>query len=250
MTETQFLERDGDKPKLAYKYTAPTNKDLPTVVFLSGYISDMQGTKATNIEGKCTARGQGFLRLDYSGHGQSDGAHENGTLGEWIGDAKDVIRHATQGRPLLLVGSSMGGWVALDIALSQEFPVKGIIGIASAPDFTKWGVEETMTDAHKAQLEAADHVEMGDGFYTKALLEDARGHLILDKAHDLQMPITLFHGKKDDIVPWELTFRIKKAFPAADVKIMLIDDGDHRLSRERDLMLINRQIEKTSEALK
>lgn len=241
MTDTQFLERDG-KPRLAYCYTAPENKDLPTVVFLGGYISDMQGTKAVHLEARCTSRGQGFLRLDYSGHGESDGAFEDGTLGQWINDARDIIKHTTGSDDLILIGSSMGGWIALNIAVNAGFNINGIIGIAPAPDFTKWGIEDTITDEQSAQLSKEGRIKIGRGIYTKGLITDATNHLVLDKTQSIDIPIAIFHGKKDDVVPWELAFKIKAAFPNANAQIVLIDDGDHRLSRESDLHLIDRKI--------
>lgn len=242
---TRFLDRGGGLPRLAYKYSAPQGGGaaLPTAVFLGGYVSDMSGTKATHLEAACRARGQGFLRLDYGGHGESGGRFADGTIGDWLADARAVIDHATGGRPLVLVGSSMGGWMALLIAARDPGRVGGVVGIAAAPDFTRWGIEDAIDDAQRAALEARGRITLNGGTYTKKLIEEARGHRVLGGAR-IAAPIALLQGKADDVVPWETAERIRAAFPQA--RVTYIDDGDHRLSRPGDLALIEGALQEIS----
>ena len=133
----QYLQREG-KPDLAYIYTPPASAGatLPLVMFLGGYRSDMQGTKAEYLEQQCKARGQAYVRFDYSGHGQSQGEFDDGTIGSWLGDATDILDHVASG-PVVLVGSSMGGWIALLLAQKRAAMMHALIGIAAAPDFTE-----------------------------------------------------------------------------------------------------------------
>ncbi len=220
----------------------------PTVVFLPGFSSDMSGEKATDLVRHCAAIGQAMLRFDYSGHGASGGRFEDGTIGSWTRDALLVIDRVAEGR-LILVGSSMGGWIALLAALARRDRVAGLIGIAAAPDFTEALMWEAMTFEERATL-MRDGVLMVPSRYgnsypvTRALIEDGRNHLLLPGAPiQLDCPVRLLQGQQDPDVPWELALRVADRLTATDVRVTLIKDGDHRLSRPQDLALLRRTLD-------
>ena len=218
----------------------------PTVVFLPGFRSDMTGDKATQLAAFCAARGQAMLRFDYSGHGASDGAFTDGTIGIWADDALAAIDALTEG-PLILIGSSMGGWIALLTALRRPERIAALIGIAAAPDFTEKLMWESMTFDERARLtrDGILHVPSQYGEptpITHKLIEDGRAHLLLDSPILLRCPVRLLHGQADPDVPWELALRIAEQLTSDDVEITLIKDGDHRLSRPRDLALLCRTL--------
>ena len=245
-TTHQTLMRE-DKPDLAYHFTDGA-ADLPVVVFLGGYASDMDGTKATWLEGKAKDRGQAYLRLNYSGHGRSGGAFKDGTIGSWMHDAMDVIAHTCGGeRPLILVGSSMGGWIGLLITLERPEQVRGLVGIAAAPDFTL-EVEARLSAAQRQQMAELGYAEEPNEYsdepyiFTRALIEDGRERLILEKRHQTSAKLIMLQGKQDADVPWEKAERICAAFDSPRTEVRFIDDGDHRLSRPQDLEMINQAI--------
>ena len=214
----------------------------PTVVFLPGYRSDMAGEKATTLAAFCAARGQAMLRFDYSGHGASDGAFEDGTIGAWAADALAAIDALTEGK-LVLVGSSMGGWIALLTALARPARIAGLVGIAAAPDFTETLMWAAMAPAERATL-LRDGVlrvpsQYGEPYaITRALIEDGRNRLVLNGPIAIDCPIRLLHGQRDPDVPWETALRIAERVTSEDVRITLVKDGDHRLSRAQDLALL------------
>lgn len=236
-----FLERPG-KPALACRKQDGADPSLPTVVFLTGFRSDMEGTKAAYLAGHCAAKGQPFLRFDYSGHGRSGGAFEDGTIGRWRDDALDVIDAMTDG-PLVLVGSSMGGWIGLLCALARKDRVRGYVGLAAAPDFTRW-MKAGMTEEQGRMLARDGYFllpsgyEDGDYKITQALLEDGEKHCLLDGPIALSCPMRLVQGMKDDAVPWQTAERIANAVTSPDSRIFLREEGDHRLSAPEDLALI------------
>jgi pimeloyl-ACP methyl ester carboxylesterase len=217
----------------------------PTVVFLPGFRSDMMGEKATALAEFCAARGQAMLRFDYSGHGASGGYFEDGTIGIWARDALTIVDRLTNGG-LILIGSSMGGWLALLTALKRPERIVAIVGIAAAPDFTerRWGTM-TLDERTRLRRDGVLHVpnRYGDPTpLTLALIEDGREHLLLDKPIPLDCPVRLLHGQADPDVSWELAPRIAERLSSRDVEIVLIKDGDHRLSRPRDLALLKRSV--------
>jgi pimeloyl-ACP methyl ester carboxylesterase len=238
MDRTGRLDR-GDGTHLAWCSTAGRT---PTVVFLPGFRSDMAGEKAMMLAAFCAARGQAMLRFDYSGHGASDGAFEDGTIGAWAADALTVVDAQSEG-PLLLVGSSMGGWIALLTALARPTRLAGLLGIAAAPDFTETLMWAAMTPPERATL-LHDGVlrvpsQYGEPYaITRALIEDGRNHLLLGGPIAIDCPIRLLHGQRDPDVPWETALRIAERVRAQDVRITLVKDGDHRLSRPQDLALL------------
>lgn len=229
---------------LAYARTLATSgNDRPGVVFLGGFRSDMTGTKAMFLEQQCQAAGLGFLRFDYSGHGQSDGQFTDGTIGQWIDDALDCFDHLTTG-PQIVVGSSMGGWIMLQLALQRKARIAGLVGIAAAPDFTEDLMWATMTPAQQQTL-LADGVLEQDNHYspdpyiiTRALIEDGRQHLLLRGAIDLSCPVRLVHGMADRDVPWHVSVQLAEQLTSPDVQIHLVKNGDHRLSLAPDVALL------------
>ena len=230
------LPRDGGAT-IAYRRL---DGKTPGVMFLGGFMSDMQGTKAVELEHYCRAAGRAFIRFDYQGHGESSGNFADGTIGSWAEDALAVFDECTEGSQIL-VGSSMGGWTMLLTALARPDRVAGMIGIAAAPDFTEdlmWG---RFDDVIRGILERDgvyyEPSEYGDEPYTitKALIEDGRNHLLLRRPIALHCPVRLLHGMRDDSVPWMTSSRIAEKLMAEDVRIFLVKDGDHRLSRDQDI---------------
>ena len=220
----------------------------PTVVFLGGFRSDMEGSKALHLRDACAARGRAFLRLDYSGHGISGGAFEEGTIGTWAEDAALVIEARASG-PLVLVGSSMGGWIALLLArrLAQA-RVRAVIGIAAAPDFTEALIRPALTEEHRMILERDGVLrapsEYGDPILiTLRLLTEGANHLLLPGPIPYDGPVRLLQGMADPDVPWSHALRIMEALPGPDAELTLIKDGDHRLSRPQDLALLVRVLD-------
>lgn len=239
---TKTLDR-GDGVRLAY--AASPGRD-PTVVFLPGFRSDMTGDKATHLARLCETHGQAMLRLDYSGHGASGGVFEDGDIRRWADDALAVIDAATAG-PLVLIGSSMGGWIALLVALARRDRVAGLIGIAAAPDFTERLMWQAMAPAERAML-TRDGVlwvpsEYGGKYaITRRLIEEGRKQLLLDAPIALTCPVRLLHGQADTSVPWQTALQLAERLDSADVRISLVKDGDHRLSRPQDLELLGQTL--------
>jgi pimeloyl-ACP methyl ester carboxylesterase len=216
---------------------------MPTVVFLCGFRSDMSGTKALTLERVCAARGQAFLRLDYQGHGQSSGAFEDGTIGIWSDDAVSVIEAMTRG-PLLLVGSSMGAWIMLLVARRLAGRVAGLVGVASAPDFTEDLMLAPMGGALRATLAREGRVLVPSRYdevptvVTAKLLEEGRRHLQLRAPIPIACPVRLLHGTADPDVPYKVSMRLLERLESKDVQLTLIKDGDHRLSSPENLALL------------
>ena len=215
----------------------------PGVVFLGGFRSDMGGTKAMFLEQWCRARGQNFLRFDYAGHGASGGNFEAGTIGRWAGDAIAVLDALTEG-PKILVGSSMGGWIMLEVALARPDRVEALVGIAAAPDFTEDLIWNAWPEAKRTAL-LRDGVVLEPSAYdqagypiTRALIEDGRTRLRLRGKIPFRGPVRLLHGMRDAEVPWQTSLRLSEALEGDDVRLLLLKDGDHRLSRESDLALL------------
>ncbi|HEY0206037.1 MAG TPA: alpha/beta hydrolase [Acetobacteraceae bacterium] len=233
----------GDGVALAWVRTAGRG---PCTVFLPGYRSDMEGAKALETEAFCAAHGLACLRLDYSGHGASGGAFTDGTIGRWTDDALYLVDHLTEGR-LVLVGSSMGGWIALNAALARPERVQALVGIAAAPDFTEDLMWDAMMPGERLQLRRDGVLPVpsayGDPYpMTLALIEDGRRRLLLRAPIPLRCPIRLLQGMQDPDVPWETAMRLLDRLEGADVQVTLIGDGDHRLSRPADLLLLRRTL--------
>ncbi|MGA3398535.1 MAG: alpha/beta hydrolase [Acetobacteraceae bacterium] len=242
MAGNGLLDR-GDGVELAW---AKVDGCGPTVVFLPGFRSDMTGDKATALAAFCAAQGHAMLRFDYSGHGASGGAFEAGTIGIWTADAITAIDRLTEGK-LILVGSSMGGWIALLCALARRDRIAALVGIAAAPDFTDALMSQVLSFKQRTQL-ARDGVvrlpsQYGDPTpITRALIEDGRAHLLLSAPIALDCPVRLLHGQADPDVPWEIALRIADRVTSTDVHVTVVKDGDHRLSRPQDLALLCRTV--------
>jgi len=243
MNETTGRLDRGNGTELAWVRLAGAS---PTVVFLPGFRSDMKGDKATALASFCAARGVGMLRFDYSGHGASSGDFLDGTIGAWAADALGAIDALTTG-PLVLVGSSMGGWIALLAAIARPGRIAALVGIAAAPDFTQRLMWDAMVSSERATLERDGvlHVpsQYGDPTpITRALIEDGARHLVLTGRIPIRCTVRLLHGQADPDVPWELALRIAEQLETQDARVILVKDGDHRLSRPADLALLRQTI--------
>lgn len=220
----------------------------PGVVFLGGFRSDMTGTKALHLEAWAQAAGRAFLRFDYSGHGVSSGAFEDGAIGDWFQDARAALDALTEG-PQILVGSSMGGWIALLLARARPERIAGLVGIAAAPDFTEELMWARFSPAEKAALEASGRLERPSEYseepevLTRRLIEDGRAHLVLRAPLTLNAPMRLLQGVKDADVPAETAMRILSHVDCPDARAILIKDGDHRLSEPRELALLTETLD-------
>jgi pimeloyl-ACP methyl ester carboxylesterase len=241
--KVQHLTRENP-PKLAYIHTPASGDGIkyPPVIFLGGYRSDMTGTKALYLEEMCRARGQEFVRFDYSGHGQSEGEFENGTIGVWKNDALAIIDKFAH-KPVILVGSSMGGWMALLAAIARPGLVCGLVGIAAAPDFTE-DIYSRLSLSQQAELHQKGRVSVPNDYsnepynFNMAFYVEAKNHMILSKKRTFAFPVRLVQGKEDKDVPWQTAEKIKEAIGSPDFKIIYIEDGGHRLSRPEDMEII------------
>ena len=218
----------------------------PTVVFLPGFRSDMAGIKGTELAALGAATGQAVLRLDYSGHGISSGAFTDGTIGRWTDDAGAVIDAIAPG-PLLLVGSSMGGWIALMLTLARPHRVTAVVGIAAAPDFTERLMWQSMAPRERDILTRTGRLEVPSQYgepltIMRTLIEEGRNHLLLDAPIAIHCPVRLLQGQQDPDVPWETALTLMAKLESTDVQVTLIKDGDHRLSRPEDLALLGRTV--------
>lgn len=214
--EVAYIEVDGRA--IAYRKRAGHS---PTLVFLPGFASDMEGAKALALDAFAEGRGQAMLRLDYSGTGSSSGRFEDGTLARWIEEAVAAVDQLTEG-PVVVIGSSMGGWIGLHLALTRPDRVQAVIGIAAAPDFTDWGLDR------------------GDGGISPAFRESGQRLLLLAHEIAIDCPVRLIHGDADGDVPPDIAFRTMRALRSADVQVTVIKDGGHRLSEPHEIEAIVR----------
>lgn len=219
----------------------------PGVVFLGGLRSDMTGTKAVHLEDWARRTGRGFLRFDYSGHGASGGAFEDGAIGDWAEDAAAAISGLTEG-PQILVGSSMGGWVALLMARRLGARVAGLVTIAAAPDFTEDGWWNAWGDDRRAELLETGRVEMPSEFgepmvATRRMIEDGRDHLVLRGPLRLPFPARFLQGTADADVAPEIAVRLIEHVTGPDARLTLVKGADHRFSTPDCLDLIVREVE-------
>ncbi len=234
----RHLHRPG-RDTLAYHYSsAAEGCRLPCVMFLGGFRSDMSGSKALALEAHCRGRGQGFVRFDYSGHGVSEGRFAEGCIGQWFADARDILDQVAPG-DVVLVGSSMGGWISLLLLLERSERVKGLVGIAAAPDFTV-AIERELSDAQRQEVEDQGFVEVPSAYgppyvITKKLIADGRERCVLSRVHPIAVPVTLLHGRLDQDVPWQTAEDIARQFQGPQTRIVYVEDGEHRLSRPEDL---------------
>jgi len=209
-------------------------------MFLGGFMSDMTGTKATAIMAHCRAVGRACLLFDYHGHGASSGRFEEGTIGSWAADATLALDALSEG-PQVLVGSSMGGWIMVRVALARPARVAAMVGIAAAPDFTDEMVARELSPAAQAALMQDGRCTLASPYsaepyvITRALIEDGRAQRVLPGPIPLTCPLRLLHGMGDESVPWQRSLLLTEAWQGTDVALTLIKDGDHRLSRDQDV---------------
>ena len=226
----------GDGRTIAYRRTAGRT---PGIVFLPGLRSDMTGTKAVALEAWAKAEGRAFLRFDYTGHGASSGRFAEGTIGAWHYDTLSAIDRLTEGR-LVLVGSSMGGWQMLLAARERPQRIAGMVGIAAAADFTD-RLESALAPEARAALRRDGRVQLPSIYspeptvITAALIEDGKRRRVLAGRFEFDGPVRLIHGVGDPDVPWQNSLTIAERVTSPDTEVILVKDGDHRLSAPRDL---------------
>lgn len=239
MSDIQFhVMPDGRK--IAFRHTPA---DGPTLVFLPGYMSDMDGGKATALFDWAQAHGRGCLLLDYSGCGRSEGEFADGTLSKWRDEVVALIDAHVQDR-FVIIGSSMGGWLMLLVGLALKDRLAGVVGIASAPDFTDWG----RSADEKARLDAGETIYDENPYGPEPtpmhaeFWQDGQVQRQLDAAIAIDAPVRLLHGQRDADVPWQISSRLAEALRSDKVQVTYIKDGDHRLSRPQDIALLLRTI--------
>ena len=226
----------GEGRRCAYRHRTGRG---PTLVFLPGYMSDMEGSKVTALDAWAEAEGRAMLRFDYAGCGASGGDFEAQTLEDWRGDVLAMIDEVAEG-PVVLVGSSMGGWLMLLAALARPDRVAGLVGIAAAPDFTAWGFSETAKATLLREGRLVEPSPYGDQPYvtSRAFWESGETLHVLEAELAIDCPARLLHGQQDADVPWQYALEIMAKLRSSDVQAILVKDGDHRLSRESDLALL------------
>ncbi|MDH7640174.1 alpha/beta fold hydrolase [Sphingomonas oryzagri] len=239
-----FLERDG-LPRLAFRFRPGLG---PAILFLPGYASDMTGSKAEAIDSWAAETGRAMLRFDYAGCGESEGRFDSGTLASWRDDALAMV-DASEG-DLVLVGSSMGGWLMLLVAIARPDRVRALIGIASAPDFSDWGYDQD----EKMRILQEGRIEQPSAYgppmvTTRAFWQSAESQRLLHAPIPFDGPVRLLHGEADPEVPTWVSQRVAALVRSADVQTILVKDGDHRLSRPQDIALLLRTLDTLLESL-
>jgi pimeloyl-ACP methyl ester carboxylesterase len=248
----------SDGRKIAYhKLAAQGDASAPTIVFLGGFRSDMTGTKALALDAWARARGAGFVRFDYTGHGASSGAFEDGCIGDWARDAADAVEALTAG-PVILVGSSMGGWIAFLLARASARGggrVAGLVTVAAAPDFTADAMEPAFTLAQTAEMARTGRValpsEYSDDPYviTRRLIEDGRDHLILRAPLALPIPVRMLQGTADADVRMDRALALLAHVESPDLRLELVKGADHRFSGPRELAILTGALDELTETM-
>ena len=233
-SDLRFLEAGGRQ--IAYRQRSGRS---PTLLFLPGYASDMDGTKALALDAFAERSGLALLRLDYSGTGSSSGDFEDGTLELWLEESVAALDRLTQG-PVIVVGSSMGGWIALHLALLRPDRVAALVGVAAAPDFTEWG----FSNKQKRELQVKERLEEANPYgpepqvFTRRFWESGQRLRLLEGEIGLDCPVRLVHGEGDEDVPLEVAFRTMRALRSSDVQLLTIKGGGHRLSEPHEIEAI------------
>jgi len=244
MNEAPSILARDDGATIAYRRR---DGRRPGLLFLTGFNSDMTGAKAGTLDAFCAENGRAFLRFDYFAHGASSGDFAQATIGRFLDDAVAVIDRLTEGE-LVLVGSSIGGWLMLLAARARPERVRALVGIAAAPDATEDLMWQRMSFEQRAALMLQGAVRVpsrySDAGYliTRKLIEEARAHLVMRERLDISCPVRLLHGMADPDVPWQTSLALAEHLPGDDVQLLLVKGGDHRLSRESDLDLLLRTI--------
>lgn len=232
------------RPSLAYRQIAGNQPaGVPGIVFLCGHGSDMEGTKAIDLEEWALKQGYDFLRFDYSGHGLSEGEFLQTNISDWTADALAVIDQLTEG-PQILVGSSLGGWIMLNVAVARPDRIAGLVGIAAAPDFTDDLIWDHLTPDQQSQMQADGQIALPNPYsdepviYPYHLITDGRQHFRLRGRLDITAPVRLLHGMQDAEVPWQTATRIADCMTGTDVEITHVQSAGHRFSEPDQLALI------------
>ena len=222
----------------------------PAIIFLPGYMSDMEGGKATALDLWAAREGRAMIRFDYRGCGGSDGAFQDFSLADWRDDVLAVIDEVAEG-PVVLAGSSMGGWLMLLAALERPERVAGLAGIAAAPDFTSWGFSEEQKTVIRNEGRLVEPSDYGDQPYvtTRRFWESGESLLLLGAEIAIHCPVRLLHGQADPDVPWQISLKLAEQLRSADVQTLLVKHGDHRLSRPQDIDLIVAAVAALTESL-
>lgn len=245
MAELQFLNSPAGH-SIAYRHQpAAPGTEGPGVLFCCGFQSDMNGDKALALEAECKRQGRQFTRFDYMAHGQSSGDFAEGTISQWRDDALQVLDQVTRG-PQLIVGSSMGGWIMLLIALARPERIHSLIGLAAAPDFTKRFVEEELTLEQAAILQNQGYFDVPNCYdengvyrmYNKLVQDGTHNNTLLDKALAIDVPVRLLHAVNDEDVPWQVGGAIIEQMTGSNGQLRLLKTGGHRLSDPASLALI------------
>ncbi len=225
-----------------------TEGEGPCVVFLGGFRSDMDGTKAVHLEAWARQCGRAYLRFDYSGHGKSSGNFEDGCIGDWTDDAAAALSELTGGS-VVLVGSSMGGWIALNLVTKLNGRISGLVGIAAAPDFTEDSLWEGFSEVQRRRLIEKGHLALPSDYsdepyvITRRLILDGRENLVLRRPLSLPFPVRLLHGTADGDVEVSVAMRILTHAEGNDIRLTLVKDADHRFSSQECLRLIEASVE-------
>ena len=242
--------------RIAYHNLLPNAQcaSLPGLIFLGGFNSAMTGVKAEWLHRRAAASGRAFLRFDYRGHGASSGRSEDGCIGDWADDAAEVLARLTSG-PQILIGSSMGGWIALLLARRYPELITGLVGIAAAPDFTEDGIATRLTADQRRQLQVDGRIavpsQYSDDPYilTRRLLVEGRNHLLLRAPLRLDCPVRLLHGTADPDVDPAVALRLLDHLDGPDTRLTLVKGADHRFSDDRALDILGRTIDELTEAV-
>ena len=228
-------------------YSVKSGKS-PSVIFMHGFRSDQNGEKALDLNEYCAQIGHTCVRYDAFGHGASSGHYTQGTIGRWAADAIEVIDRLTEG-PVVLVGSSYGGWIAVLAALARPERVAGLVGIAAAPDFTRDMMEREFSDEQRRQIREDGQVVIPNCYapddpwiIPRLLIDEAESNLVLTGPIAITCPVRLIHGQQDEDVPWQTSLALADRITGTDVETLLIKDAGHRLSRPQDLAHIRQVV--------
>lgn len=247
MTDIAHLDTPQGR-RIAYRQTAAQGAGTaPGVVFLGGFKSDMEGSKAAHLEDWARRTGHAFLRFDYSGHGVSSGTFEEGAIGDWAEDAMAVLDQLTEG-PQVLVGSSMGGWISLLLCRARRSRIAGLVTIAAAPDFTEDSMWANFDEPHRQTLERDGRVALPSDYgepyvITRRLIEEGRGNLVLRTPLELPFPVRFLQGTADEDVDMSVALRLLDHASGPDMRLTCVKGADHRFSDAECLALIETTIE-------
>jgi pimeloyl-ACP methyl ester carboxylesterase len=236
-----YLTHRGER--IAFHGLPAANPALPGIVFCGGFQSDMTGSKAEFLAALARTQGLAFTRFDYSGHGASSGTIAAGDIERWSEETLAILDHATTG-PQILVGSSLGGWIACLVAKARPARVAGLIGIAAAPDYTEDLIWTQLRHDQRTLLTERGHIEVPSAYgeepylITLNMIEAGRRHFVLRDTLDIACPVRLLHGMRDRDVPWQTSLKLAEVLSGDDVRVTLVKDAGHRFSRDSDLAVL------------